>query len=64
MTIEIGQMLTVKEVSQLLKISKSLLYLKIQRKEIPYVRLSTRRMVIRLSDLQNWIEKKAVVEKT
>ncbi len=55
-------LLTVREASNYLTLSRSMVYLMVQRKEIPHIRLSERRIVIRLADLTTWLEKKKVVE--
>ena len=58
---ENGQkLLTVKEASEYLRLSRAQVYLMISRKELPYTRLSKRRLVIREGDLVNWIERKSV----
>jgi excisionase family DNA binding protein len=54
------QLLTVPEAAKYLRISKSQLYLLVQRKKIPYVRLTEKRIVIRESELQKWIEKNTI----
>lgn len=56
----LDRLLTVPEAAKFLRISKSQLYLLIEQKRIPHIRLSERRVVIRESDLKLWIEKKAV----
>lgn len=48
--------MTVPEVANYLKISKSKLYYLIQRKEIPHVKIG-RNVRIRESDLTKWLEK-------
>jgi len=55
------KMMTVPEVAEYLKMSKSKLYLLIQRRQIPHVRIG-RNVRIRERDLQDWIEEQA--EKT
>lgn len=50
-----GEMLKVKDAAAYLKVSKALIYQLIARKEIPYIRLSPRRVVIRKSDLEKWL---------
>lgn len=54
------QLLTVPEAAKYLRISKSQLYLLVQRKKIPYVRLTEKRIVIRESELSKWIEKNTI----
>jgi excisionase family DNA binding protein len=56
----LDRLLTVPEAAKFLRISKSQLYLLIEQKRIPHIRLTERRVVIRESDLKLWIEKKAV----
>lgn len=58
------EMLKVADAAIYLQVSKALLYAMIQRKEIPHIRLSERRVVIRRSDLEKWLEKKTIREKT
>ena len=52
------QFLTVKEAAELLRVSKSQVYLLISQKRFPYIRLSPRRIVIRESDLEAWVDAK------
>jgi excisionase family DNA binding protein len=49
---------TVKEVAKYLRISKSHAYLLIQKKKLPYIRVSQRRIVVRECDLKKWIERR------
>lgn len=56
----LDRLLTVPEAAKFLRISKSQLYLLIEQKRIPHIRLTERRVVIRESDLKLWIEKRAV----
>ena len=51
------RILTVPEVAEYLKMSKSKLYLLIQQKKIPHIRIG-RNVRIRESDLQEWIEQR------
>lgn len=53
------QIYTVPEVAEYLKISKSKLYLMIQRREIPFVRIGEKSVRIRESDLIKWLEEKS-----
>lgn len=53
-------LLTVPEAAKYLRLSKSQLYLLIQKRKIPYVRLTEKRIVIRESELQKWIEKNTI----
>lgn len=48
------EILTVSEVAEYLKISKSKLYLLIQRKELPHIKIQ-RNVRIRRSDLEKWL---------
>lgn len=48
--------LTVPEAARYLRISKAQVYFMIQKKQIPHIRLSERRVVIRLADLEAWVE--------
>lgn len=50
------QIMTVPQVAEYLKISKSKIYYLVQRKEIPHVRIG-RNVRIRESDLAKWMEK-------
>ncbi len=54
------QLLTISEAAKYLRISKSELYLLVQRRQIPYIRLTQKRIVIRESELMKWIEKNSV----
>jgi excisionase family DNA binding protein len=51
--------LKVTEAASYLKVSKTLLYELIQKKQIPFTRVSERRIVIRKRDLDEWIEKRS-----
>lgn len=51
------EILTVPEVSKILKISKSKIYLLIQRKELPHIKIQ-RNVRIRRSDLEKWLERR------
>ena len=52
------RMLTVSEVAKYLRLSKSQVYLMVQKKKLPYIRLSERRIVVRKKDLEQWIDNK------
>jgi len=54
--------MTVRMAAEYLTISRSRLYLMVQQKKIPYIRLSERRIVIRATELEEWLKKKTVVE--
>jgi len=54
------RMLTVLEASRYLRLSRSQVYLMIQKKMIPHIRLSERRIVIRQSDLIAWLERQRI----
>lgn len=54
------ELLKVSEASKYMKISKALLYQMINRKEIPHIRLSERRVVIKKIELDKWLEARAV----
>ena len=56
------QFYTVSEVANILRLSKSQVYLMIQKKKLPYIRLSERRIVVRESDLERWIERQRAME--
>jgi excisionase family DNA binding protein len=51
--------LKVVEAAKYLKVSKTLLYELIQKKQIPFTRVSQRRIVIRKRDLDEWIERRS-----
>lgn len=55
------EILTIPEVAEYLKISKAKVYLMVQRKQIPHLKLN-RNVRIRRSDLEKWLEKQKVVE--
>lgn len=50
-------MLNVEDAAKYLLVSKALVYMMIQRKEIPHIRLGKRRVIIRKNDLEKWLEK-------
>jgi len=50
------QMLTVPEAAKYLRMSRAQVYFLIQQRKIPHIRLSERRVVIRVSDLEKWVE--------
>ncbi len=54
---QIDRILTVPEVAQYLKISKSKIYYLINKREIPHIRLQ-RNVRVFESDLLEWLEKK------
>jgi len=54
------RMLTVLEASRYLRLSRSQVYLMIQKKLIPHIRLSERRIVIRQSDLIAWLDRQRI----
>ncbi len=60
----VEEFLTVKEVSKLLKISKSKLYELVERREIPHYRLGEKgkRGAIRfkLDDVQEWLKERKI----
>ncbi len=51
-------MLTVPEAAKYLRMSRAQVYLMIQQRKIPHIRLSERRVVIRITDLEKWLEKR------
>ncbi len=53
---QLESILTVSETAAYLKLSKSKVYLMVQRKEIPHIKMG-KSVRIRTSDLINWIEK-------
>jgi len=53
-----NEMMKVSEAAKYLQVSRALLYIMIQRKEIPFIRLSERRVIIRRIDLDKWLEKR------
>jgi excisionase family DNA binding protein len=54
----VPEVLKVVEVAKYLKVSKMLLYELIQKKQIPFTRVSERRVVIRKRDLDEWMDKR------
>jgi excisionase family DNA binding protein len=56
----IERLLTVTEAAKLLRISKSQLYLLIEQRRIPHIRLTQKRVVIRETDLISWLQKHLV----
>ncbi len=53
------QNLTVPEAARYLRLSKAQLYAMIQRKEIPHVRISEKRIILRMRDLHAWLDQRA-----
>ena len=53
---ENDEMLKVADAAVYLRVSKALLYQMIQKKIIPHIRLSERRIIIRKKDLDRWLE--------
>lgn len=51
------EILTVPQVAEYLKISKSKLYLLIQRKELPHIKIN-RNVRVRRSDLEKWLNQR------
>ncbi len=49
----------VSEVAVYLRLSRSQVYAMIARRELPHVRLSKRRIIVREKDLKIWMESKA-----
>lgn len=54
------QIYTVPEVAKYLKISKSKLYLMIQKREIPFIRIGEKSVRIREADLLSWLDEQEV----
>jgi excisionase family DNA binding protein len=54
----LDRLYTVPEVAKYLRISKSQAYILIQKKKLPYIRVSERRIVVRECDLKKWIEQR------
>lgn len=54
-----GDILTIPEVADYLKLSKSKVYLLVTRNEIPYIRIG-KNVRIRKSDLQEWLQGQTV----
>lgn len=55
------EMMKVAAAAKYLQVSKALLYQLISRKEIPHIRLSKRRIIIRKRDLEKWLEKRTEI---
>jgi excisionase family DNA binding protein len=55
---ELGPILTVPETAEYLKLSKSKVYLLVQRNQIPHLKIG-KNVRIRREDLLVWLEKKA-----
>ena len=55
----VQEVLKVVEAAKYMKVSKTLLYELIQKKQIPFTRVSERRIVIRKRDLDEWMEKRS-----
>lgn len=54
-------LLTVKEVAAILRLSRSQVYVLVSRREIPHVRMG-KRIAVRRDDLLNWMAKRTVTE--
>lgn len=50
------RLLKVKEAAEYLGLSKSTIYNLIKRKQIPFVRLTEKRIMLRESDIRKWVE--------
>jgi excisionase family DNA binding protein len=48
---------TIPEVSKILRLSKAQVYILIQHRRIPHIRVSERRVVVRESDLVRYIDR-------
>jgi excisionase family DNA binding protein len=55
----IDKILTIPAVAEYLQVSKAKIYIMIQKKEIPYIRLN-RNVRIRESELIKWLDKQTV----
>ena len=53
------EILTISEVAKILKMSKSQVYLLIQRRQLPHIKLQ-RNVRVRMSDLERWLQKHIV----
>src|SRR3972149_3313826 len=53
---------TVREVAAYLRLSKAQVYAMIQKRELPIIRVSERRIVVSESDLVAWIQKRMAFE--
>ena len=53
------EILTISEVAKILKMSKSKVYLLIQRRQLPHIKLQ-RNVRVRMSDLERWLQKHIV----
>jgi excisionase family DNA binding protein len=56
---QLPDVLKVTEAASYLKVSKTLLYELIQKKQIPFTRISERRIIIRKRDLDEWMDKRS-----
>ncbi len=56
------EILTIPQVAKYLKLSKSKVYLLVQRNRIPHIRIG-RNVRIRESELTRWLEKQQVVQR-
>lgn len=53
------EILTIPQVAKILKMSKSKVYLLIQRRQLPHIKLQ-RNVRVRMSDLERWLQKHIV----
>jgi excisionase family DNA binding protein len=51
-----NEILTVAEAAAYLRLSKAQLYVMIGKKQIPHIRLGQKRVVIRRTELEKWLE--------
>jgi excisionase family DNA binding protein len=56
-----GEFLTVAETAAYLRLSKAQLYKMVTRKQIPHIRLGQKRVVIRRTELEKWLETQSIV---
>ena len=56
-----NDVLTAKEAAAYLRLSPAQLYKMIARKQIPHIRLGQKRVVIRRTELEKWLEVQTVV---
>jgi excisionase family DNA binding protein len=62
MSEKLDRLMTVSEVAEFLRLSKTQVYGMVSRREIPSIRVSKRRVVIAQSDLVRWIQKQKSME--
>ena len=54
------ELLTVKQVAEILRVSKQEVYRLVARRRIPYIRFSIREIRFRVEDFEEWLRSKTI----